>query len=71
MQTAKFTIAGMHCGGCTRTVEHVLQQQEGVWETEVSLDSASARVLFDPQKTSSQQLSQAVENAGYRITSSA
>lgn len=69
MQTATFTIQGMHCAGCQRTIEHILRQQQGVWETEVSLDHASARVLFDPQQISSQQLSQAVENAGYRVTS--
>lgn len=68
MQSVTLAIEGMHCAGCTRIVDHLLRQQEGVWETEVSLDAASARVLFDPQRVSSRQLVDVIERAGYRVT---
>lgn len=70
MQSVTFAIEGMHCAGCVRTVDHLLRRQEGVWEAEVSLDSASARVLFDPQRISSQQIAEAIERAGYRASAS-
>lgn len=70
MQTVTLAIEGMHCAGCVRTVDHLLRKQDGVWETEVSLDAAIARVLFDPQRISSKQLADIVERAGYRATPS-
>lgn len=70
MQSVTLAIEGMHCAGCAHTVDHLLRRQDGVWEAEVSLDAASARVLFDPQRVSSKQLADVVERAGYRATPS-
>lgn len=68
MQSVTLAIKGMHCAGCARTIDHLLRQQDGVWEIEVSVDGASARVMFDPQRTSSEQLAETVHRAGYRAT---
>lgn len=68
MQSVTFAIEGMHCAGCVHTVDHLLRRQVGVWEVEVSLDSASARVLFDSQRISSQQIAEVIERAGYRAS---
>jgi copper chaperone CopZ len=69
MQSMTLEIDGMHCDGCARTIDHVLRRQPGVWEAEVSLDEGSARVLFDPEQVSVDQIAEAVRKAGYRAAS--
>lgn len=68
MQSVTLTIEGMHCAGCARTIDHLLRRQPGVRETEVSLDDARARVLFDPEEVTVEQLAATVGQAGYRVT---
>lgn len=68
MQSVTLTIEGMHCAGCTRTIDHLLRRQPGVWETQVSLDDARARVLFDPAQVTVEELAAAVGQGGYRVT---
>ena len=65
MRSATLTIEGMHCAGCAQTIDHVLRRQAGVWEAEISLEGAGARVLFDPEQVSVEQLAEAVRLAGY------
>ncbi len=48
----KLAIDGMTCGSCATTARIVLERVEGVYDAEVSYDSASAVVLYDPEKTS-------------------
>jgi len=67
MQSVTFAIEGMHCAGCAQTIDHLLRRQAGVWEAEVSLADASARVLLDPQRVSADQVAEAVREAGYRV----
>jgi len=68
MQTITLRIGGMHCSGCSHTIDHVLRRQSGVWEAEVSLDHGWARVLFDPARVTVDQLAEAVRQAGYRVS---
>lgn len=65
MQSVTLTIEGMHCAGCTRTIDHLLRRQPGVWEAEVSLDHARARVLFDPAQSPSRN---SPPRSGRRVT---
>jgi len=65
MQSVTFDIQGMHCAGCAQTIDHLLRRQAGVWEADVSLGHAGARVLFDPDEVSANQLAETVRRAGY------
>lgn len=65
MKTVKLRVEGMHCSGCTEIVRHVLEQEEGVTGCSVSLDERQARVAIDPERTTSEQLAQALSRAGY------
>jgi copper chaperone CopZ len=49
---AKLTIRGMTCGSCATTARIALERSEGVYRARVSYDSASAVVVYDPEKTS-------------------
>jgi MerR family copper efflux transcriptional regulator len=66
MDTAIFTIKGMHCDGCAETVKALLARQPGVKTSAVSFKDGNARVLYDPLATSAERLIAAIERAGYR-----
>lgn len=49
--TVKLAIKGMTCGGCATAARMALQRAEGVYRAEVSFETASAVVMYDPDKT--------------------
>lgn len=66
METTTINISGMTCGGCTASVKRVLEALPGVSSAEVSLDSAQAEVRFDPVKVSREDMSAAINRAGFQ-----
>lgn len=58
-------VEGMSCGGCVNSVTAALKSLPGVTDANVSLESAQARVQYDPARVSEQQLREAVEEAGF------
>lgn len=48
---AKLAIEGMTCGSCATTARIALQRVPGVYKADVSYDSASAVVRYDPART--------------------
>jgi len=67
MQTERFEITGMTCGGCTGKVSAALKAVPGVDGVEVSLKDHAAKVSFDTKVTSLGQLESAVRSAGYGV----
>lgn len=65
MDTAKISVGGMSCQGCVRSVERVLQAQQGVAEARVSLELKEASVSFDPQRVALETLKAAIRDAGF------
>ena len=66
--TAKveLAISGMTCGSCATTARIALERVDGVYDAEVSYDSASAVVLYDPEETSPEEfISYLEEMTGY------
>lgn len=49
---ARLAVRGMTCGSCALTARLALERAPGVYRAEVSYDSASAVVLYDPERTS-------------------
>jgi Cu+-exporting ATPase len=62
-----FGVAGMTCAGCVRRVEKALARVPGVQEASVNLATEQARVVYDPAVAALDQLTAAVEKAGYRV----
>ena len=60
-------VEGMSCGGCVRNVTKALEVVPGVSKVQVSLEGASASVLFDPAQVDVAALRQAVEDAGFDV----
>ena len=68
MQTVVLNIGGMNCGGCVKNVTGILQGVDGVASAAVSLEDKNATVSFDPAKTNSAALVEAVEDGGFEAS---
>jgi copper chaperone len=61
-------ISGMHCDGCVNTITGVLTEFDGVGDVKVSLEYEQAKVKFDPEEISAEELKEAVVEKGYEVT---
>lgn len=57
-------IHGMHCNSCTRTIEGQVSSAKGVYSIVVSLLDESAKIHYNAQLISADQLKQIIEKAG-------
>lgn len=48
----RLSVTGMTCGSCAMTARLALRRMEGVYRAEVSFDSATAVVWYDPARAS-------------------
>lgn len=62
-ETLTLSIDGMHCGACVRRATTALQRIGGVQLDAV--DVGSAKVTFDPERTSSEQIADALARIGF------
>jgi MerR family copper efflux transcriptional regulator len=67
VKTATFKIDGMYCAACARTIEALIAAEPGVCKAIVSFDTREARVLFEPQTASEEDLAAVIRRAGYSI----
>ena len=65
MQTLKFDVSGMTCGGCTGSVQRALSKIDGVSHAEVSLRPGVATVVADPACVTPGQIEAAITQLGY------
>lgn len=68
MKSVTLKIQGMHCGGCARTIQALLEREPGVKSAAVTFESGVARVVFDPAALDAQRLIQLIEQPGYQAT---
>lgn len=59
-------IEGIHCAGCSLTIEQALLAVPGVREVDVNGAAATARIAWDPAQGRPSQWLAALERAGYR-----
>jgi Cu+-exporting ATPase len=64
-EQARLSIEGMTCASCVRSVERAAMQVPGAEKCEVNLTEASARIIFDSQRTALDDFVQAIRGAGY------
>ena len=67
-EQTELTIQGMSCGACVAAVERALTGIPGVYHTRVSVGSAVVR--YDPNQVSEDDLAQAIQSAGYTVSTS-
>jgi Cu+-exporting ATPase len=66
-RTLDFSVLGMTCGNCARTVERTLASTPGVTQASVDLQAASARVEYDVDLVKPEVLANAVRDLGYEV----
>lgn len=66
MQTLKFDVHGMTCGGCTGSVQRTLDKIAGVSRVTVLLNPGSAIMEVDTTRVTPGQIEAAISNLGYQ-----
>jgi copper chaperone CopZ len=62
LRTETIKVTGMTCGHCQKFVSNTIKDLPGVSEVEVMLDGAAAKVVYDDQKVTKEQIIKAVNN---------
>ena len=63
--TREFTVDGMHCQGCVKSVTGAVNGVAGVKRVDVSLEKKLATVEFDETAASPAAIVAAIESAGF------
>ncbi len=63
LAVATLQIDGMTCGACATSAKIVLKKQSGVKSADVSYQTKTAVVKYDPAVTSAKKLAAAVESS--------
>jgi len=66
-QKVELKVLGMACGGCSSAVEKALKNLDGVASARVDLGKKTAYVDYDTGKLTLEDLTKAVQGAGYKI----
>ena len=63
--TREFSVAGMHCGGCVKSVTGAVSRVPGVKHVDVSLENNAAKVEYDGTLATPEAIVAAIESAGF------
>jgi copper chaperone CopZ len=66
MITRTLTLEGMSCGHCVARVNKALSALPGVTVEDVKV--GSARIRFEPDRTSMERIASTLDDAGYPVT---
>ena len=61
----EFSIQGMHCGGCVKSVTGAITQLPGVRKVDVSLEKMAATIEYDATEIAPTAIVAAIEAAGF------
>jgi copper chaperone len=64
-QRREFTVSGMHCQGCVKSVTGAVSKVPGVTHVDVSLADMAANVEYDASKATPEAIVAAIEGAGF------
>lgn len=67
-RTAVIPVEGMTCFTCELTVSSAIKKAEGVVTARASAKEGKAWVEYDPSKTNMQQLAEAINKTGYKVS---
>jgi P-type Cu+ transporter len=65
IDTCTIPVSGMHCAGCSSTVQRRLETTPGVSAANVNLMTGSATVEYDPLSTTPERLVDVIRESGY------
>jgi Cu+-exporting ATPase len=62
-----FDIEGMHCAGCSASVEKAAMRTEGVTSANVNLAAGKAYIEYDSGRVTPEEIAQRIDDAGYTV----
>lgn len=65
MEKLNFTIPDLHCEGCADRSSNILERLDGVQKAAVTFNDKSAKLEYDPDKTSLEDIKEALAKANY------
>ena len=65
MQTLRFDIYGMHCGGCAARVRRAICELDGIDQVDVTVRPGLATVQADPARATPRAILAAINRLGY------
>ena len=65
MKTTKFKISGMSCAACQANVEKAVCNLQGTESAQVNLLTEQLTIVFDEEKLTEQNITDAINNIGY------
>lgn len=65
MEELKFNIPDLHCEGYADRSTNILERLDGVQKAAVTFDDRSAKLEFDPDKTSFEDIKKTLAKANY------
>jgi len=68
MKALRWTLEGLHCADCARTVETLLTREPGVRRASGSAREGAARIQVDVA-VDEERLASSLEDAGFRVVS--
>ncbi len=68
VETVDFDISGMTCTSCEEHVKYAVNELDGVVKVEASFEKGTAEVKFDKSKTSLEDVKNAIDATGYKVT---
>ncbi|TYP57622.1 copper chaperone CopZ [Thermosediminibacter litoriperuensis] len=60
-------VSGMSCSHCKYSVESAVKALPGIEKVDVRVEEGKVDVSFDPSKVSLEQITGAIEDAGYEV----
>jgi len=66
-QVAVLKVEGMFCAGCEAAVKMAANKVDGVRDAQVSSETGTAEITYDPSKTSPEAIASAIsDNTGFK-----
>ena len=62
----EITIEGMHCSGCASGIKSMLKRTPGIVSAEVSFETKTANVEYNPADISREKIVEVITNLGYK-----
>jgi len=67
MEKLSFKVDGMTCGGCVKSIQNALNEQNGINTATADLDNASVEVEYDSALIAAAAIKAAIETAGFGV----
>jgi copper chaperone len=67
MEKVSLKVDGMTCGGCVKSIQNALNEQNGINTAIADLDNATVEVEYDSALIAAAAIKAAIESAGFDV----